>query len=77
MHILAVLFAAYSVGCFIAAAVIKHRSRSSMQPSSYTVLSAHGPHATVVLFPQPYGKGIDRLGNTYRIVGDTAHPIED
>lgn len=48
-----------------------------MQPSSYTVLSAHGPHATVVLYPQPFGKGIDRLGNTYRIVGDSAHPIED
>lgn len=48
-----------------------------MQPRSYTVPSAVGEHATVVLYPQPFGKGIDRLGNTYRIVGDSAHPIED
>lgn len=61
--------------CFAAAFIIKHRSNTSMTPKAYTVLSAHGPHATVVLFPQPYGKGIDREGNQYRIQGDTAHLI--
>lgn len=48
-----------------------------MQPRSYTVLSAVGSHVTVILYPQPFGKGIDREGNTYRILGDTAHLIED
>lgn len=61
--------------CFAAAFIIKYRSTTSMTPKTYTIVSAYGQHASVVLFPQPYGKGIDREGNEYRIVGDTAHPI--
>lgn len=46
-----------------------------MTPKTYTIVSPVGQHASVVLYPQPYGKGIDREGNEYRIVGDSAHLI--
>jgi hypothetical protein len=48
-----------------------------MGTKTYAILSAHGQHAAVVLYPQPFGKGMDREGNIYRIVGDTAHLIEE
>lgn len=50
---------------------------STIRPQTYAILAAHGQHAAVVLYPQPFGKGVDREGNTYRIVGDAAHLIED
>lgn len=67
--------AIFSATCLCAAFWIKHRSNTSMAPRTYTILSAFGQHASVVLYPQPFGKGIDREGNTYRITGDTAHLI--
>lgn len=51
---------------------------STIRPQTYAILSAHGQHAAVVLYPtQPFSKGVDREGNIYRIVGDTAHLIEE
>ena len=61
--------------CLAAAFYIKHRSITGMTPKTYTILSPMGQHAAVVLFPQPYGRGIDREGNEYRITGDTASLI--
>lgn len=71
-----IAFAAFgTAACFIGAFYIAHRSKTSMTPKPYTILSPMGQHASVVLFPQPYGKGIDREGNEYRITGETATPI--
>lgn len=77
MHDIAAFFAIMSTAALTWACWWNTRSKHSMTPKQYTVLSAVGPHAAVVLYPQPFGKGIDREGNTYRIVGDTAHLIEE
>lgn len=66
----------FSASCLGVAFIISHRNKRNMQPKTYTVVSAVGQHASVVLYPQPFGKGIDREGNTYRILGDSAHLIE-
>lgn len=64
---------AFTVVCFAVAFIIKHRSNTGMTPKAYTILSPMGRHERVVLYPQPYGKGIDREGNEYRIIDqDTA-----
>lgn len=76
MHDIIAAAALFTGLCFAAAFIIKHRSNTRMQPQTYTVLSPMGQHASVVLYPQPYGRGIDREGNEYRIHGDTATLIE-
>lgn len=66
---------AFGFACLVIATTITKRSTTRMNPQSFTVVNAIGPHDTVVLFPQPYGRGIDRNGNEYRIRGDAAYPI--
>lgn len=76
MHDIIAAAATFTGLCFAAAFFIKYRSNISMQPKTYTVLSPMGRHASVVLYPQAYGRGIDREGNEYRILdNDTAELI--
>lgn len=74
---LAAFFTILSVATLSWACWRSHRSKHGMTPKTYTIVSPVGEHASVVLYPLGYGKGVDREGNTYRIHGDAATLIEE